>query len=258
MSAPIRLEMRPPFARMILDRPERLNALDQESWIAIPKLVAEVEADPAVKILLVSGADDRAFAAGADISEFPALMTGGAEAYSAAMERATDALAGLSKPSIAVIQGACVGGGVALALCCDFRFAATSARFGVTPARLGVAYKLGDAKRLIDAVGLAHARDMLMTGRIMGSGEAAQIGLIDRALPADRLWPEAEAYAQTLAGLSQYAIRAAKSVIADILAGAAQETDRSRRLFIDAFTGEDLVEGARAFLEKRPPRFMFS
>jgi enoyl-CoA hydratase/carnithine racemase len=257
--APIRLERAPPIAHLILNRPGRLNALNNAIWDAIPGLLEQPAADPEIKLLIVSGADATAFAAGADIAEFAAIIAeGGAADYGDRMGRATRALAAFPKPVIAVIQGPCVGGGCSLALCCDFRFADDTARLGITPARLGIAYPLEDTKRLIDTVGLGAARDLLMTGRIVRAEEALRIGLVDRCLPADRLWDEARDYAATLAGLSQFSIRATKAVIGQIAAGASAETNLSRRLFADGFAGEDLAEGAKAFLEKRRPRFTFS
>jgi enoyl-CoA hydratase/carnithine racemase len=257
--APVKLEIVPPFARLILDRPGRLNALNLAIWDAIPALLEQAATDPEVKVLTVSGADASAFAAGADIGEFEAIMAAGtAGDYFDRMGRATRALAGFPKPTIAVIQGPCFGGACSVALCCDFRFADDTARFGITPARLGITYPLEDAKRLIDAVGVGPARDLLMTGRLVEPDEALAIGLIDQSWEPDQLWGAANAYGVTLAGLSQFSIRATKEIFTEILAGAAAETELSRRLFTDAFAGEDLAEGARAFIEKRRPRFTFS
>jgi enoyl-CoA hydratase/carnithine racemase len=256
---PVRIDLNPPFAHLILNRPERHNALDRAMWAAIPPLLDRAEHDPEIKLLLLSGADSRAFAAGADISEFSQIMEKGqADAFLDIMLTTTRRLSGFSKPTIAVIQGGCFGGGCSLALCCDLRFADETARFGVTPGRLGITYPLEDTRRLVDAVGLGAARDLLMTARIVDASEALRIGLIDRLWPVGRLWDETRAYGQNLAGLSQYSIRASKAVFAAILAGATQETDLTRRLFTDAFAGEDLAEGARAFLGKRPARFTFS
>jgi enoyl-CoA hydratase/carnithine racemase len=257
--APVAIEIAPPVARLILNRPERLNALDMAMWDAIPDALDVAERDPAVKILMVSGADGRAFAAGADITEFERIMAGGLAAdYADCMSRTTRRLSGFPKPTLAVIQGPAVGGGCAIAMCCDFRFADETARIGVTAARLGIAYPLEDTKRLIDALGLSRARDMLMTGRIFRAEDALAAGLIDRLAPADRLWTEAMLFAETMAEASQFSIRASKAIIAEILGGAATETEQSRRLFAEAFAHEDLAEGARAFLEKRRARFSFS
>jgi enoyl-CoA hydratase/carnithine racemase len=255
-SDPVYLELRAPTARLVLNRPERLNALNNAIWDGIPGLLETAAADPEIKVLLVSGASEAAFAAGADIAEFEEIMANGtADAYGARMGRATRALALFPKPTIAVIQGSCFGGGCNLALCCDFRFAAEDARFGITPAKLGITYPLEDTRRLIDAVGVGAARDLLMTGRMFGAEEALALGLIDRCWPAGSLWDEANAYAATLAGLSQYSIRATKATIGEILAGAPEETEQTRALWVGAFEGEDMKEGVRAFLEKRKPRF---
>jgi enoyl-CoA hydratase/carnithine racemase len=256
---PVKLEISASAARLVLNRPDRLNALNNAIWDAIPDLLAKVAHDPEVKILLVSGVDANAFAAGADIAEFAEIVASGrADDYAQRMGRATRALTDFPKPTIAVVQGPCIGGGCNIALCCDFRFADETARFGCTPARLGMVYPLEDTKRLIEAVGLGAARDLLMTGRIIAADEAQSIGLVDRLWPADRLWPETDAYVATLSGLSQFSIRAAKAIIGQILSGEAQETELSRRLFADGFAGEDLAEGAKAFLEKRKPCFTFS
>ena len=256
---PVYLELKLPFARLVLNRPERLNALNLAIWDGIPALLETAAADPGVKVLLVSGADSAAFAAGADIAEFQQIMANGtADDYGARMGRATRTLAGFPKPTIAVIQGSCFGGGCNLALCCDFRFAADDARFGITPAKLGITYPLEDTRRLIDAVGVGAARDLLMTGRMFGAEEALALGLVDRCWPGADLWDKVNAYAETLAGLSQYSIRATKATIGEILAGATEETEQTRSLWIGAFGGADLKEGVGAFLEKRKPRFRFS
>jgi enoyl-CoA hydratase/carnithine racemase len=257
--APVKLEIAAPIARLILNRPARLNALDMAMWSAFPDLLDAAERDPEVKILLVSGVDSRAFAAGADISEFPGFIRDGAAGdYAECMQRTTRRLAGFAKPTVAVIQGPCVGGGCSVAMCCDFRFGDDSARIGVTAARLGIVYPLEDTKRLVDMLGLSRAREMLMTGHVYHAADALAAGLLDRVLPADRLWPETLMFAETMAAASQVSIRASKAILAEIQAGATVETTASRRLFVEAFAQADLAEGASAFMEKRRARFSFS
>jgi len=238
MDSPILLDVKPPFALLLLNRPDKRNALNRAMWAALPALVDRIEADPGIKLVFLSGVDATAFAAGADIGEFDALGRDpeAAAAFADQLGSAMRRLAGLSKPAIAVVSGPCVGGGCGIALCCDFRFAAAGAEFGITPSRLGVTYLLEDTKRLIDA----------------------EIGLVDRVLPQDALWEEAERYGAMIAERSQYSVRAVKATIGAILAGASAETAATRRLFVESFAGEDLAEGAKAFLEKRPPRFTFS
>jgi enoyl-CoA hydratase len=211
-------------------------------------------------VVFISGVDATAFAAGADIGEFDRLRRDpeAASAFADELGLAMRRLAGLSRPAIAVVSGPCIGGGCGIALCCDFRFAAARAEFGITPSRLGVTYLLEDTKRLIDAVGTARARDLLMTGHLIDAERALEIGLVDRVLPQESLWEEAERYGAMIAERSQYSVRAVKATIGAILAGADAETEATRRLFVDSFAGEDLAEGSKAFLEKRPPRFTFS
>jgi enoyl-CoA hydratase/carnithine racemase len=256
----VRLEIDPPFARLILDRPGTLNAIDEATWKAIPALLDAAERDSAVRVLLLSGADARAFSAGADLREFPRIAAApeSADAYARRMQEAMRCLARFAKPSIAIIQGVCLGGGCGLALCCDFRFADDSARFGITPAKIGLVYPLEDTKRLVDLVGVSRAKDILMTARLFGADEALTMGLVDRVLPAVSLWAASLDYGREIAQRSQFSVRAGKAILAEILAGAAEETGRSRRLFLDGFAGVDLAEGVDAFLARRPPRFPFS
>lgn len=258
-SPPVLLDRSSPVARLILNRPHRLNALDMAMWGAIPELLEEAAQDRDIKILVVSGADSRAFAAGADISEFERIAAEGLGEYCAELiVRATRTLAEFPKPTIAVIQGACIGGGCSLATCCDFRIGDDSIRIGVTAAKLGMAYPFEDTKRLMDVVGLSRAREMLLTGRIYRATEALDCGLVDRIVPADLLWSEAMSFAEGLAQESQFSLRASKAMIRAILEGAATETAEARHRFANAFSNPDLAEGRKAFLEKRRARFTYS
>ncbi|PWE18627.1 enoyl-CoA hydratase [Marinicauda salina] len=256
MSAPVRLSIEGPIARLVLDRPEKRNALDEAMWRALPERLAEAEADDGVRVLVVEGAGE-AFAAGADISEFEAVYSteARAAAYSETVSAALEALAAFPRPAIAKIRGACVGGGCAIALACDLRFAARDARFGITPAKLGLVYPLADTRRLVEAVGVAAAKDLLFTGRLVDAAEAAELGLVDRLVEADALETAVAEYAAMICAASRNSTETMKALIARIQAGRGEEDAESRRIFLEAFGGADFAEGYRAFLDKRPPRF---
>lgn len=253
---PIRLEVRGAIAHLILNRPEKRNALNGAMWSAIPVLLERALTHDAVRLLVVSGAGG-SFAAGADIGEFEEVYSTPerAEAYSRSIAAALDGLAAFPRPTLAMIEGACVGGGCGLALACDMRFAAEGSRFGITPGKLGLVYTLNDTARLVRAVGVSFAKDMLFSGRLLDAGEALSAGLINRLLPPDRLAGEVEAYGALLAATSPNSARVTKQLIALIEAGQAHDDDATRALFLEAFSSADFQEGYRAFLEKRTPRF---
>lgn len=243
-------------ATLLIDRPARRNAMSRAMWRALPGLLAEAAADPRVAVLVLAGAGGH-FCAGADIAEFEACYRDAAAiaATNAAIRDGVEALAAFPKPVVAAIRGACVGGGVALALACDIRFAAADARFAVTPARLGLIYSHGDTLRLTRAVGAAWAKDMLLSARQVAAEEAGRIGLVERVVAAEALDAAVAAYAAGLAALSRPALRDIKRMVNAIAAGALTETAELAALFAAGFAGEDFREGQAAFIEKRPARF---
>jgi enoyl-CoA hydratase len=253
----IYLETRGAIAELVFNRPDKRNALSAEMWKAIPRLVGEVAADPAVKVLILRGASAEAFSAGADIAEFEEVhaSVASARAYHEVVAAAYDAVARLAKPTIAMVRGVCFGGGCALALCCDVRYADPSARFCIPPARLGLTYSLGETKRLVDLIGPSRAKEMLMGARVIEAAEALRIGLATRLSAASELERETRAFAEQLCALSQFTIRAVKQVVEEIQNGAIAETELSERLLESQFEGPDYLEGRRAFLEKRKPAF---
>lgn len=253
----VRLATDGPLASLILDRPAKRNALSLAMWQAIPELTGRVAADPEIKVLIVRGAVPAAFSAGADIAEFEQVFGSAAAArdYHAVIAAAYDALTDLAKPTIALVQGVCFGGGCALALCCDLRYADPTARFCIPPARLGITYSLGETKRLVDLVGPAKAKEMLMGATVLDGEEALRLGLATRLFPAAELEAETLAFARHLCSLSQFTIRAVKQIVGEIVNGAVAETELSQRLLERQLEGPDYLEGRRAFLEKRPPLF---
>jgi enoyl-CoA hydratase/carnithine racemase len=246
-----------PLAHLVLNRPQARNALTQAMWRAIPERVAEIAADVAVRVLVVRGVDASAFAAGADIGEFASVYSTPetARASSAAIEHALDAIAALPKPTIALVRGACVGGGCSLALACDLRFADASAKFGITPAKLGLAYSIADTRRLVAAVGVGRAKDLLFSGRIFGAAEAHAIGLVDRVEPSETIVAATLAYAQTIAEAAPGSHAATKRILARLAVGARDDDADANAAFLDLFTSADFAEGYKAFLEKRRPIF---
>lgn len=242
-------------AILTLNRPEKRNAINQAMWRGLPKTVAAAERSPA-KVLVVRGAGET-FAAGADISEFETLYAtrDSAQTYFAQIGAGMEALAAFAKPVIAMIDGACVGGGLGLALCCDIRIASDRARLGITPSKLGLMYSLGDTRRLVEMVGPSKAKDILFTGRLLGADEALSIGLIDEVCPADQLMESIQFKTASIASASQYSARQSKRIIRRILDGQLFDDAETTAWMADAVEGPDFQEGRAAFLAKRPPIF---
>ena len=238
-------------ARLRIDRADKRNAFNQTMWEALPGLVAQAMADTAVRLLVLESAAPGIFCAGADISEL--LERSSDEnwraANQAAITRAQHDLTRAAKPTLAFIDGDCVGGGCGLALACDLRVATPRARFGITPAKLGLVYPLHDTKLLVDLIGPANAKRMLFTGALLPAGEALRIGLIDEIADSP------DALIAAIAAASPHSQRQTKAMIRRILDGQADDDDGTRAAFAEAFTLPDFHEGVRAFTEKRRPSF---
>jgi enoyl-CoA hydratase/carnithine racemase len=242
-------------ATLTIDRPDKRNALSVAMWAAIPALVAQAVADVDVKLLFVRGVAG-VFASGADISEMPSVYATSKAALEndAIIQRAMSVLENCPKPVIALIEGPCVGGGCGIALACDMRIGAVGSRYGVTPAKLGLVYGAADTRRLVQAVGLSMAKDILFTGRLLDAQEAHNVGLIDHLVDAADLDAAAVDYAQKISVASQFSIRNQKAIFA-LLRGGADDAAQSRALFGASFEGDDFKEGFAAFMEKRPAKF---
>ncbi len=252
----IRTTVEGAIGRLILNRPEKRNAISADMWRAIPAAIAGLDADPAIRGILLEGAGGD-FASGADIAEFETVYAtrAASAAYADDMARAMDALCACRTPRIAVIRGVCIGGGVAVALCCDVRFAESGARFAVTPAKLGIAYCFEDTRRLVECVGEAAAKDILFSGRKLDAASAFQHRLVDAVFPAATLEDEALAYANMVAANSPAAIAVARDFIARAQSGQLCDTEATRKAYLDILEGPDFQEGKSAFYAKRPPRF---
>jgi enoyl-CoA hydratase len=243
---------------MTFNNPERHNAVSMEMWQAAERILTAFAADDAVRVVVVTGAGGRAFVSGADISKFESERASeeAVNAYQAQTARVYDLLSGQSKPTIAMIQGHCIGGGTALAVCCDMRVCGETASFGVPAAKLGLGYPLSGIRRLVDLVGPSFAKEIFFTARKFTAEEARVMGLVNRVVPNDSLESFVTDYARIIAGNAPLTIASVKAIVAEALKdrGAADEA-LCDRLVKACFASEDYVEGRRAFMEKRPPVF---
>jgi enoyl-CoA hydratase len=253
----LRLERDGDIGFVVASNPARMNAFTAGMWKAVPEVIAAAVADPGIRVIVLRGAGTRAFSAGADISEFDSARAGDAAAtYDALNDAAFRALSGCAKPTIAMIHGFCLGGGLAIALCADIRLADDVAEFAIPAAKLGLGYNARWVRPLLAAVPPAKAKEMLFTGRRFKVAEALAIGLVNIAVPSGELEARTRALAGDIAGNAPLTVRAAKRTI-DELVRNPQTPDLAA---LDAavaacFDSEDYAEGRLAFKEKRKPRF---
>jgi enoyl-CoA hydratase len=257
MTSPhLRVERDGPIGRLVLSNPARRNAISAQMWRDIPQAIGQFNDDPGVRCIVLRGEGSEAFAAGADISEFEQHRASAeaVRAYEAQVDAAHRALESSPKPVIALIHGFCVGGGLAVALSCDLRYASASARFAIPAARLGLGYGVGGTGRLVATVGHAAAREIMFTARRYDAQEALGMGLVNRVLPVEELDQYVHSVAAALAANAPLTIAASKSAINALVAP--QGDFAATRAAVEAcMRSEDYVEGRRAFMEKRAPQF---
>jgi enoyl-CoA hydratase len=253
------LERRGPVATITINRPEHRNAINAEMWLEIKRLADEINQSDETRVVIIRGAGDEAFSAGADISEFERLRNNSTQgrAYSETFDGALDAVWDLNKPVISMIRGFCVGGGLELACCTDIRIAAEGSRFGIPTARLGVLVGYREMRRLLQLVGVGGAAEILLGARIMSGEEALRIGLISRLVSAEQFEQEVFKTADEIASTSPLINRWHKQIIRTVLQKPTLEglTPEEEALPFACFDSEDFQEGRRAFLEKRKPVF---
>lgn len=241
---------------LVLNRPERRNALNGEIWTALPGMVRSIEENPDIRAIVIRGYGQAAFSAGADISEFSEIRNDAASAarYDKMHGEALAAVRQCSKPVVAMIEGICFGGGLALALACDIRIASPSAVFSLPPARLGLAYPLDGLRDLAIAVGAPAAKEMLFTARRVGAEEALRMRLINRI--ASEAEEETRAVCSEIASGAPLSILHAKRAIDFLTARPGHEDDADIAWHTArCFDSDDYAEGRAAFVEKRQPRF---
>ncbi len=249
----LRLETEGQTAHLIIDRPDQRGAFNLAMWQALPGLLDQAARNPQLRALVLRSDEGQgAFCAGADIKELLANKDDGGwrSANQAAINRAQFELARHPLPTIAVVGGDCIGGGCGLALACDMRIATNNdARFGITPAKLGLVYPLHDVKLLVDLIGPGQARRLLFTGMLIDAPEALRIGLIEDICEAPATLID------QIVAAAPSSVRELKRFVQRVLDGTGAHDDDSLRIFADAFHTSDFAEGTRAFVEKRKPEF---
>jgi enoyl-CoA hydratase len=243
---------------LVFNNPERHNAVSLEMWQAAATILDDFAADEEIRVVVLTGAGGKAFVSGADISKFEdeRATRDAVQRYNAATEKVYSAVATFAKPTIALIQGYCIGGGLNLAVCCDLRFCSEGSRFGLPAAKLGLGYGYPGLKRFIDTIGPAHTKDIFFSARQFGAAEALQMGIVNRVLPDAELSSFVESYARGVAANAPLTVQAIKQVTLEVLKPESErDLNRATDLVARCFASHDYVEGRRAFMEKRDPVF---
>jgi enoyl-CoA hydratase len=243
---------------MIFNNPERHNAVSLEMWQAAARILDDFAKDAEIRAVILAGAGGKAFVSGADISKFDAERgtKEAIERYNAAAEAVYAGLASCPKPTIARIQGYCIGGGLNLAICCDLRFCNEGARFGLPAAKLGLGYGYKGLKRFVDVIGPAYTKDIFFSARQFGADEALAMGLVNRALPDSTLDAFVREYADGIAANAPLTIEAIKRISLEVQKPESErDLTAAAELVARCFASQDYVEGRRAFMEKRKPVF---
>ena len=240
------------------NNPEKRNAMSLEMWEGFGQALIELRDNPEVRVVILTGAGDKAFVSGADISQFEKSRHNAeaSEEYSRRSAEQRALLADYPKPTIACIRGSCLGGGMQVAMLTDIRIAAEDSQFGIPAAKLGIAYGYEGLNHLVSLVGPSWARLLMFTGMRIHSSEAVRIGLVDRVVPNEQLWEATMEIARTISGNAPLAIQAAKITIAQVLKDPAdRDMNAIKQIGTDCMDSEDFREGRRAFMEKRKPKF---
>jgi len=243
---------------LIFDNPARHNAVSLDMWEAAARILKDFAADDEVRVVVLTGAGEKAFVSGADISKFEdeRATRDAVLRYNMTTEGVYSTIATFGKPTLAAIHGYCIGGGLNLAVCCDLRFCSAGSKFALPAAKLGLGYGYAGLKRYIDTIGPSCTKDIFFSARQLGAEEAFSMGLVNRVLPDAELAPFVKEYAEGIAANAPLTVGSLKQIAVEVLK---PESERDLRRMADlvarCFASEDYVEGRRAFLEKRKPTF---
>jgi enoyl-CoA hydratase len=248
-----------PLGWITFNQPEKRNAVSQEMWQMIPEMVQDLEEDQEIRVIILRGAGDQAFVAGADISQFKDRRRNmeDEQEYRRISGRGSQSLANIQKPLLAMIQGYCVGGGVGIALACDLRIASDDARFGVPAARLGLGYHYDGIEKLMHLIGPSNVLDIFFSARTdFSAAEALRMGLVNHVIPRAELESFTRQYALRIAGNAPLTQRSAKATVRELLRPPEmRDLAKLDKMIAECFNSEDYQEGVRAFGEKRRPVF---
>jgi enoyl-CoA hydratase/carnithine racemase len=243
---------------IIFNNPARHNAVSLEMWQSLTQVLNAYAADPEIRVIILKGEGEKAFVAGADISQFKEKRSSpeAVQHYNETADEATRALRAATKPTIAMIRGYCIGGGTGIAVSCDIRVAAEDARFGVPAAKLGLGYRFDGIKRLADVVGSSFAAEIFYTGRQFNGQEALQMGLVNRLVPVAEIESYTLELANTIVNNAPLTIASVKRALLEYSKDPdKRDLDRCQKMVDDCYVSEDYKEGQTAFMEKRKPVF---
>jgi len=247
-----------PVARLIFNNPEKLNAISLEMWQALGDYMADFDADPDIRVIVVSGAGGRSFIAGADVSKYEEERMGedSAEHYAKTGELGLSRLYNTSRVTIAAIDGFCIGGGISVAVSCDLRLCTPKSRFGQPAMRYGIGYRYGSLRRVVDIIGAAATKELLLGGAQFDAEQALAKGLVGRVVPEDSFAAEVDKLASSIAVGAPLTAKQVKFTLGEIVKDPdARDIGQCEALFQQCYASADYREGIRAFAEKRKPHF---
>ena len=246
-----------PVLHIRFNNPEKHNALSVDMWEALVPLLERARKDDAIRVVVLSGEGGKAFVSGADISQFEDMRAAkeAVKRYEAMAEAALEGILEFEKPTIAMIRGYCIGGGVNVAICCDIRIASSNSTFSIPAARLGLGYRYSAMKNLTNLVGPGNAKDLFFTARRIDAAEALRMGLVNRVAEPGAMEALLAEYTDAISVNAPLTIKAGKRIIREVLKNEGADVGLARQLILDCFESEDYAEGRRAFMEKRKPVF---